>query len=303
MICSTSTWRRGACWVRRRSPGAGIRQVRRHRPWSRVRCVRLPSNLVTQSGMTSVEIDAIGTLGLTIDGRNVAGALKISGSGGADILLGGNLSDTIIDYGGDDIVVGGDGGDDITLTFGGGKDRALITNVNDGTIDINSTLFSYQLAAADRVHGLASDGNFISVSTKGLGLDGTSTFFLSAGQDIELGGAPMCCTRRWASPTMRSVRSRPFATPSARRSPAAAPGWTSRSCSSSAGQQYAVRRLFLRRPRRQHDHRCGRQPLPPGDRRYRHAGLQQRQGLLPLQRGPADLRRRDSLALVRSSPG
>ncbi len=68
-----------------------------------------------------MEIDAIGTLGLTIDGRNVAGALKISGSGGADILLGGNLSDTIIDYGGDDIVVGGDGGDDITLTFGGAR--------------------------------------------------------------------------------------------------------------------------------------------------------------------------------------
>ncbi len=139
--------------------------------------------------------------------------------------------------------------------------------MNDGTIDINSTLFSYQLAAADRVHGLASDGNFISVSTKGLGLDGTSTFFLSAGQDIELGwGANVLHTSvgiandAFGSLTGRPQRRR-------REITGGSAGWTSRSCSSSAGQQYAVRRLFLRRPRRQHDHRCGRQPLPPGDRR------------------------------------
>jgi Ca2+-binding RTX toxin-like protein len=148
--------------------------------------VRLPSNLVSLSGQANVTVDIIAQdHGVVVDGRSVSGALNLIGGLGNDLLLGTLNADTLNGVSGEDTLVGGDGGDTISLGSGGtDRDLALIVSQFDGTIDMNGAV---AISAADRVTGLAHEGNYIAVDAGRLGLPGTSTFFLSAGASIQFG--------------------------------------------------------------------------------------------------------------------
>ena len=88
---------------------------------------------------------------------------------------------------GQDTLVGGDGGDVINLGIGGtDRDIALIVGIFDGTSDIGST---QSITNADRVTGLAYAGNYIAVDRQLLGLSGSNTLFLNAGNNIQFGWA------------------------------------------------------------------------------------------------------------------
>jgi len=146
---------------------------------------RLPSTLVTQSGLSTVLVDVIGDGNTVIDGRATPGTWTLSGGNGSDTLFGGSGVNTMSSSGGEDTVVGGDGGDLVSLGAGGtDRDLSLITAITDGTGDINS---SVSTTTADRVTGLAFEGNYIAVDWESLGLSNSTTLVISAGQDVELG--------------------------------------------------------------------------------------------------------------------
>jgi Ca2+-binding RTX toxin-like protein len=151
--------------------------------------VRLPVNLVTQSGQSSVVVDGIGDGDLVVDGRAMTSSLATvdyRGGTGDDLILGGAGADTMSGSSGEDTLVGGDGGDVINLGAGGtDRDIALIVGTFDGTSDIGST---QAITNADRVSGLAYEGNYIAVDPVQLGLP-SSTLFLNAGDDISFGWA------------------------------------------------------------------------------------------------------------------
>ena len=150
--------------------------------------VRLPVNLVTQSGQTSVLVDGTGSGDLVVDGRAMTSSVttvEYRGGLGNDLILGGAGADTMSGSSGEDTLVGGDGGDVINLGSGGtDRDLALIVGIFDGTSDINTTQFT---STADRVSGLAYTGNYIAVDPVQLGLPGGSTLFLNAGGSIQFG--------------------------------------------------------------------------------------------------------------------
>lgn len=151
--------------------------------------LRLPSNLVTQSGLATVSVSGSGSSGqLIIDGRSVGGTWSLTGGNGNDTLFGGSGNNTINGSNGEDTIVGGDGGDTIALTGATDRDLALITSSTDGTIDINGVLSAGSLAGADRVSGLGTEGNFIAVDWQDLGLPNSTTLVVGAGQDIGLLG-------------------------------------------------------------------------------------------------------------------
>jgi Ca2+-binding RTX toxin-like protein len=151
--------------------------------------VRLPSNLVTQSGTASIVVDVIAGGGAAIvDGRSVPGTWTLAGGVGNDILYGGSGVNTISGSSGEDTIVGGDGGDLISLGSGGtDRDLALFRSVFDGSIDINGTLGASDLAGADQVTGLASEGNYMAADWKALGLPNSTTLVIGAGQNVDLG--------------------------------------------------------------------------------------------------------------------
>ena len=150
--------------------------------------MRLPVNLVTQSGQTSVLVDGTGSGDLVVDGRAMTSSVttvEYRGGLGNDLILGGAGADTMSGSSGEDTLVGGDGGDVINLGSGGtDRDLALIVGIFDGTSDINTTQFT---STADRVSGLAYTGNYIAVDPVQLGLPGNSTLFLNAGGSIQFG--------------------------------------------------------------------------------------------------------------------
>jgi Ca2+-binding RTX toxin-like protein len=151
--------------------------------------VRLPSNLVTQSGTASILVDVIAGDGAAIvDGRSVPGTWTLAGGIGNDVLYGGSGVNTISGSLGEDTLVGGDGGDIVSLGFGGtDRDLALFRSISDGTVDINGTLSASALAGADQVTGLASEGNYMAADWKALGLPNSVTLVIGAGGDVDLG--------------------------------------------------------------------------------------------------------------------
>jgi Ca2+-binding RTX toxin-like protein len=150
--------------------------------------LRLPSDLVTQSGQTSirvnVDVNAAGD-GATVDGR-AAGRIDYDGSLGDDLLLGGTGADTLRGNGGSDTIVGGRGGDIITLADGNPAtlDFAVITSILERTVDINGTLSALELAAADRVSGTESLGNYIAVEWRALGLADARSVVLGTTESV-----------------------------------------------------------------------------------------------------------------------
>lgn len=151
--------------------------------------LRLPSTLVTQSGLSTVTVTVNSSTGgnVIVDGRAVGGTWYLNGGGGNDVLYGGSGANNISGTLGEDTVIGGDGGDTITLSGSTDRDLALITAVTDGTIDINGTLSASALAGADRVNGLTFEGNFIAVDWQALGLPSQTSFFNNAGGSIQFG--------------------------------------------------------------------------------------------------------------------
>jgi Ca2+-binding RTX toxin-like protein len=149
--------------------------------------VRLPSNLVSQSGQASANVNVVGTSGMAVDGRAIPTTIRIDGGSGNDTLFGGSGADTLVGNGGDDVLVGGPGGDRIFLgTSVTSRDIALLRSVSDGTVDINGTLSASQLAGADSVSGTEFEGNFIMVDRFGFGLPDATTWFIGATQNVSL---------------------------------------------------------------------------------------------------------------------
>lgn len=148
--------------------------------------VRLPSNLVTQSGLSTVTVSAVGNGSLFADGRSAAGTWTLNGGSGSDLLYGGSGANTISGNGGNDTIIGGAGGDTIYLGGSGDIDWAVLVSPLHGTVDINGTLSTTQLATADRVNGTQATGNFIVGDWQALGLADGTTWFLGAGQNINL---------------------------------------------------------------------------------------------------------------------
>ncbi len=149
--------------------------------------VRLPSTLVTQSGLAARVFVDNATPGLAIDGRAVSQAFRIDGGAGVDTLYGGSGSDTLVGNGGDDTMVGGDGGDQIFLgTSPTERNVAVLVSMFDGTVDINGTLSADQLAQADSVSGAEFDNNFIIVDSGAFGFGNSTTWFVGDGQNISL---------------------------------------------------------------------------------------------------------------------
>jgi Ca2+-binding RTX toxin-like protein len=145
--------------------------------------VRLPGTLVSQSGQSSVNVNVAGE-SMAVDGRAIASAFRLDGGVGNDTLFGGSGADTLVGNGGDDVHVGGFGGDRVFLgTSATSRDIALLRAVSDGTADINTT---QSLAGADSVSGTEFEGNFIMVDRFGFGLPDSTTWFVSAGQNISL---------------------------------------------------------------------------------------------------------------------
>lgn len=148
---------------------------------------RLPSTLVTQSGLSTVSVSVSGTGDTIIDGRALSGTWSLTGGSGSDTLFGGSGSNTLNGSSGEDTVVGGDGGDSIILGGTTDRDLALFTSSTDGTIDINGVLSAGSLAGADTVSGLTSEGNYMAVDWAALGLASSTTLFNSAGSNISFG--------------------------------------------------------------------------------------------------------------------
>lgn len=144
--------------------------------------VRLPGNIVSQSGLATVAVNVVGQ-GMVVDGRGVVPAIRINGGTGEDILFGGTGADTLVGNGGDDTLIGGPGGDRIFL--GGTADRnvALLRAVSDGTADINTT---QAVSGADSVDGTQFDGNFIMVDSLAFGFPSSTTFFIGLNSNISL---------------------------------------------------------------------------------------------------------------------
>ncbi|MCW5662234.1 MAG: hypothetical protein KIT35_00215 [Piscinibacter sp.] len=151
--------------------------------------VRLPANLVTQSGLASVGVVVSGSGNLIVDGRAVGGTWTLTGGTGNDTLFGGSGANTLNGSSGEDTIIGGDGGDTLLLAGGSGdRDLALITAVTDGTVDINGVLSASALAGADRVSGLGLADNYIAVDWQDLGLPNGTTLVVGPGQNIGLLG-------------------------------------------------------------------------------------------------------------------
>jgi RTX calcium-binding nonapeptide repeat (4 copies) len=152
--------------------------------------VRLPSNLVAQSGQASIVVDGIDSGDLVVDGRAMTSGfatVDYRGGNGNDRLLGGGGADTMSGSSGEDTLVGSDGGDQISLGTGGtDTDLAVITGIFDGTADINTTQL---ISTADRVTGLDYQGNAIAVDRAKLLLPNGSTSFIGPGVDIFFGNA------------------------------------------------------------------------------------------------------------------
>ncbi len=144
---------------------------------------RLPATLVSQSGQSSVNVNATGG-SMAVDGRALASAFRLDGGSGNDTLFGGSGADTLVGNGGNDVHVGGPGGDRIFLgTSASTTDIALLRAVSDGTSDINT---SVSTAGADSVSGTEFEGNFIMVDRFGFGLPDSTTWFVGAAQNISL---------------------------------------------------------------------------------------------------------------------
>jgi Ca2+-binding RTX toxin-like protein len=152
--------------------------------------VRLPSNLVSQSGQASIVVDGIDSGDLVVDGRamtSIFATVDYRGGNGNDRLLGGGGADSMSGSSGEDTLVGSDGGDMINLGAGGtDRDLALITGIFDGTPDINTTQL---ISTADRVTGLDYEGNYIAVDRAKLLLPNGSTSFIGPGGEIAFGNA------------------------------------------------------------------------------------------------------------------
>jgi Ca2+-binding RTX toxin-like protein len=148
--------------------------------------VRLPSNIVSQSGQASVNINMFsfgGVSPLIVDGRGVTSGMRMLGDAN-DIMFGGSGADTITGDGGSDTLIGGPGGDRIILdTNSSGLDIALLRAQSDGTADINSTV---NIAGADSVSGTEFAGNYIMADVTTFGFSSTFTRFVSSGGSISL---------------------------------------------------------------------------------------------------------------------
>lgn len=150
--------------------------------------VRLPSNLVAQSGKSSVAVNILGNTGAAVDGRAATGTWTASGSNGADRIWGGSGANTLSGGAGADTIVGGDGGDLITMTGSAATDTdyAVLRLSTDGTVDINGNLSASALAGADRVSGTQLNYNYIVVETGSMGVASNGVFYTGAGGNVDL---------------------------------------------------------------------------------------------------------------------
>lgn len=154
--------------------------------------VRLASDLVSQSGRSSVVVDANGSDDIVVDGRGT-GTIQYQGRTGADLIIAGRGADTIEGLTAGDTVVGGDGGDRITLGGGGSADSyAVIVSEFDGTGDINGVVTN---STAGTVLNTDVDGNDYCSGVAGARAEWRHHLLLYAGADVTFGwGASVLST-------------------------------------------------------------------------------------------------------------